>query len=109
MSDAPSRTAGAGTLEPSARVVASDFRVADLSLPTFGRREIRFAEQAASGRMATRAEPGPSQPLCGVWIIGSRHLAVRTTVLVETLASLGAGLRWASSIPSAGDSGRSTR
>ena len=73
-----------------------DFKVADLSLAEFGRDEIRLAEHEMPGLMAMRAEFGPSQPLKGARITGSLHMTVQTAVLIETLAALGAELRWAS-------------
>ncbi len=73
-----------------------DFKVADLSLADFGRREIRLAEHEMPGLMAMRAEFGPSQPLAGARITGSLHMTVQTAVLIETLVELGAQVRWAS-------------
>src|SRR6059058_5100520 len=73
-----------------------DFKVADLSLATFGRKEIRLAEHEMPGLMAMRDEYGPSQPLKGARITGSLHMTVQTAVLIETLTALGAQVRWAS-------------
>jgi len=73
-----------------------DFKVADLSLAEFGRKEIRLAEHEMPGLMATRAEFAESQPLRGARITGSLHMTVQTAVLIETLAALGAEVRWAS-------------
>jgi adenosylhomocysteinase len=73
-----------------------DFRVADLSLAEFGRKEIRLAEHEMPGLMATRAEFADSQPLKGARITGSLHMTVQTAVLIETLVALGADVRWAS-------------
>src|SRR5881398_2509977 len=73
-----------------------DFRVADLSLAEFGRKEIRLAEHEMPGLMAMRDEYGPSQPLTGARITGSLHMTVQTAVLIETLVALGAEVRWAS-------------
>src|SRR5204863_4589023 len=73
-----------------------DFKVADLSLAEFGRKEIALAEHEMPGLMAMRAEYGPSQPLTGARITGSLHMTVQTAVLIETLVALGAGVRWAS-------------
>jgi len=73
-----------------------DFKVADLSLAEFGRKEIRLAEHEMPGLMALRAEFGPSQPLAGARISGSLHMTVQTAVLIETLTALGAQVRWAS-------------
>jgi adenosylhomocysteinase len=72
------------------------FKVADLSLADFGRREIRLAEHEMPGLMAVRAEWADSQPLAGARITGSLHMTVQTAVLIETLVALGADVRWAS-------------
>jgi adenosylhomocysteinase len=73
-----------------------DFKVADLSLADFGRREIELAEHEMPGLMAMRAEHGAEQPLQGARITGSLHMTIQTAVLIETLTSLGAEVRWAS-------------
>src|SRR5690348_7199829 len=73
-----------------------DFKVADLSLAEFGRKEIRLAEHEMPGLMAMRAEYGDSKPLTGARITGSLHMTVQTAVLIETLVALGAQVRWAS-------------
>ncbi|QDP95768.1 adenosylhomocysteinase [Microlunatus elymi] len=73
-----------------------DYRVADLSLAEFGRKEITLAEQEMPGLMAMRAEYGASKPLTGARIAGSIHMTVQTAVLIETLTALGAEVRWAS-------------
>src|SRR5438093_7135509 len=73
-----------------------DFKVADLSLAEFGRKEISLAEHEMPGLMAMRAEYGPTQPLRGARITGSLHMTVQTAVLIETLVALGAEVRWAS-------------
>src|ERR671911_520667 len=73
-----------------------DFRVADLSLADFGRKEIRLAEHEMPGLMATRAEFADSKPLKGARITGSLHMTVQTAVLIETLVALGAEVRWCS-------------
>jgi adenosylhomocysteinase len=73
-----------------------DYKVADLSLADFGRREIRLAEHEMPGLMALREEYGPSQPLAGARITGSLHMTVQTAVLIETLVALGAEIRWVS-------------
>jgi adenosylhomocysteinase len=73
-----------------------DFRVADLSLADFGRKEIRLAEHEMPGLMATRAEFADTQPLKGARITGSLHMTIQTAVLIETLLALGAEVRWAS-------------
>ncbi|HEV7194181.1 MAG TPA: adenosylhomocysteinase [Jatrophihabitantaceae bacterium] len=74
----------------------TDFKVADLSLATFGRKEIDLAEHEMPGLMALRREFGPSQPLKGKKVAGSLHMTVQTAVLIETLAALGADVRWVS-------------
>src|SRR6202020_924984 len=75
---------------------AVPFKVADLSLADFGRREIRLAEHEMPGLMSVRAEWAREQPLAGARITGSLHMTVQTAVLIETLAALGAQVRWAS-------------
>src|SRR3974390_45123 len=74
----------------------ADFKVADLSLADFGRREIELAEHEMPGLMAMRAEFGAERPLAGARITGSLHMTVQTAVLIETLVALGAEVRWAS-------------
>jgi adenosylhomocysteinase len=73
-----------------------DFKVADLSLAEFGRKEIRLAEHEMPGLMAIRREYAKAQPLAGARITGSLHMTVQTAVLIETLTALGAAVRWAS-------------
>src|SRR5262245_8003583 len=73
-----------------------DFKVSDLSLAEFGRKEIRLAEHEMPGLMATRREFADSKPLKGARITGSLHMTVQTAVLIETLVALGAEVRWAS-------------
>ncbi|WP_026415696.1 adenosylhomocysteinase [Actinomadura oligospora] len=73
-----------------------DYKVADLSLADFGRREIRLAEHEMPGLMATRKEYADSQPLRGAKIMGSLHMTIQTAVLIETLVDLGADVRWVS-------------
>jgi adenosylhomocysteinase len=73
-----------------------DFKVADISLADFGRKEITLAEHEMPGLMAMRAEYGSQQPLDGARITGSLHMTVQTAVLIETLVTLGAEVRWAS-------------
>ena len=72
------------------------FKVRDLSVAEWGRNEIRLAESEMPGLMAARAEYGPEQPLAGLKVAGSLHMTVQTAVLIETLADLGADVRWAS-------------
>ncbi|MFC4495941.1 adenosylhomocysteinase [Streptomyces ovatisporus] len=73
-----------------------DFKVADLSLAAFGRREIRLAEHEMPGLMAIRREYAADKPLTGARVTGSLHMTVQTAVLIETLTALGAEVRWAS-------------
>ena len=73
-----------------------DFKVADLSLAEFGRKEIRLAEHEMPGLMKLRAEYADAQPLAGARVTGSLHMTIQTAVLIETLTSLGAEVRWAS-------------
>src|SRR3954462_10434621 len=74
----------------------ASYKVADLSLAAFGRKEIRLAEEEMPGLMALRAEYGDSKPLAGARIAGSIHMTIQTAVLSETLTALGAQVRWAS-------------
>jgi adenosylhomocysteinase len=80
----------------TATLTATDFKVADLSLAAFGRKEIQLAEHEMPGLMQTRDEFAASQPLKGARITGSLHMTIQTAVLIETLAALGAEVRWAS-------------
>ncbi|HJR24132.1 MAG TPA: adenosylhomocysteinase [Acidimicrobiales bacterium] len=73
-----------------------DFKVADLSLAPWGRKEIELAEVEMPGLMALRAEYGDSKPLTGARIAGSLHMTIQTAVLIETLVELGAEVRWVS-------------
>jgi len=73
-----------------------DFKVADIKLAEFGRKEIRMAEHEMPGLMATREKYGKDKPLKGVRITGSLHMTVQTAVLIETLQALGANVRWCS-------------
>ena len=77
-------------------LTAADFKVADLSLADWGRKEIMIAEGEMPGLMALREEYGASQPLAGARITGSLHMTIQTAVLIETLVALGAEVRWAS-------------
>ena len=74
----------------------TDYDVADISLAEFGRREIEIAEHEMPGLMAIRQKYAADQPLEGVRITGSLHMTIQTAVLIETLAELGASVRWAS-------------
>jgi adenosylhomocysteinase len=75
---------------------AADFKVADLSLAEFGRKEITLAEHEMPGLMAIRREYADAQPLRGARITGSLHMTIQTAVLIETLTALGAEVRWCS-------------
>ena len=83
----------AGTTTGEARPL---FKVADLSLAEWGRKEIRLAEQEMPGLISAREEYGPAQPLAGMKVMGSLHMTVQTAVLIETLIDLGADVRWVS-------------
>jgi adenosylhomocysteinase len=76
--------------------LTTDYKVADISLAAFGRKEIQLAEHEMPGLMATRREFAAAQPLRGARITGSLHMTVQTAVLIETLVALGAEVRWAS-------------
>lgn len=73
-----------------------DYKVADISLADWGRKEIEIAEKEMPGLMATREEFGPSKPLAGARIAGCLHMTIQTAVLIETLIELGAEVRWSS-------------
>ncbi|MCW1913788.1 adenosylhomocysteinase [Luteolibacter sp. GHJ8] len=74
----------------------TDYKVRDIALAEFGRKEIEIAEHEMPGLMATRAKYGPEKPLKGVRIMGSLHMTIQTAVLIETLVELGAEVRWVS-------------
>ena len=76
--------------------MAHDYIVTDLSLATWGRKEIEMAEDEMPGLMATRAEYGAKQPLKGARVAGCLHMTIQTAVLIETLKALGADVRWSS-------------
>src|SRR3954470_11763301 len=89
------------TLTPPKKAVTPstptpEFKVADLSLAEWGRKEIMLAEQEMPGLMAVRAEYAKAQPLAGLKIVGSLHMTIQTAVLIETLTALGASVRWCS-------------
>ncbi|MBL9087104.1 MAG: adenosylhomocysteinase [Planctomycetia bacterium] len=86
----PAKAGGRKVLSPT------DYKVRDLSLAEFGRKEIRLAEVEMPGLMAVRAEFRKQQPLKGARITGSLHMTIQTAVLIETLVELGADVRWAS-------------
>ncbi len=80
----------------STSTVTEDYKVADIGLAEFGRKEIALAEVEMPGLMQTREEFGAAQPLKGARITGSLHMTIQTAVLIETLTALGAEVRWAS-------------
>ncbi len=80
----------------AAKTVSNDYKVADISLAEWGRKEIDIAESEMPGLMALRSEYGKSQPLKGARIVGCLHMTIQTAVLIETLEALGATVRWSS-------------
>ena len=72
------------------------YKVKDLSLADFGRKEMRLAEQEMPGLMSLRKQYGASKPLAGARVMGSLHMTIQTAVLIETLTELGADVRWVS-------------
>ena len=95
--NARTQTEGAEMAETAVReLTTDDYRVADLSLAAYGRKEIGIAEGEMPGLMALRSEFGAQQPLRGARITGSLHMTIQTAVLIETLVALGAEVRWAS-------------
>ncbi len=83
-------------METRMTTAVQDFKVADLGLADFGRREMVLAEHEMPGLMAIRQEYGVSKPLAGARVTGSLHMTIQTAVLIETLAHLGADVRWCS-------------
>src|ERR671914_1906876 len=87
------------TLHPYAAAKAAGrepYKVRDLSLAEFGRKELRLAEQEMPGLMALRKKHGATKPLAGARVMGSLHMTIQTAVLIETLVELGADVRWVS-------------
>src|SRR5213075_3434776 len=82
--------------KPLAVSSSLEFKVHDLALAEWGRKEIMLAEQEMPGLMALRAEYGAKQPLKGLRIMGTLHMTIQTAVLIETLSALGAAVRWCS-------------
>src|SRR5216110_215829 len=78
------------------QITKQDFKVRDLGLADWGRKEIAIAEKEMPGLMAIREKYAPSKPLLGVRVTGSLHMTIQTAVLIETLVALGAQVRWAS-------------
>src|SRR5438093_2429234 len=83
-------------MTPAATLAETDFKVADISLAEFGRKEISIAEHEMPGLMSIRKKYAPQKPLAGVRVTGSLHMTIQTAVLIETLVDLGAEVRWAS-------------
>ncbi|HEY4449994.1 MAG TPA: adenosylhomocysteinase [Solirubrobacteraceae bacterium] len=83
-------------MTPAATLTQSDFKVADISLHEYGRKEITLAEHEMPGLMSIRREYADAQPLKGARITGSLHMTIQTAVLIETLTALGAEVRWCS-------------
>ena len=91
------KTNGKKTAPANGRARAtSDYKIKDLSLADWGRKEISVAEQEMPGLMSMREKHGTEKPLKGVRVTGSLHMTIETAVLIETLAELGASVRWAS-------------
>src|SRR4249919_2626318 len=84
------------TTSPAQTKKEQDYKVADISLADWGRREISIAEKEMPGLIAIREKYAPSKPLQGVRVTGSLHMTIQTAVLIETLIALGASVRWAS-------------
>src|SRR6476469_2627090 len=77
-------------------LATTDYKVADIKLADWGRKEIEIAEKEMPGLISIREKYAPSRPLAGVRITGSLHMTIQTAVLIETLVELGASVRWAS-------------
>ena len=84
------------SVSTAAKTAPADFKVKDMSLAAWGRKEIDVAQEEMPGLMAVRKKYAASKPLQGVRIMGSLHMTIQTAVLIETLAELGASVRWAS-------------
>ena len=82
--------------DTAAKSIATEYKVADIGLADFGRKEIDIAEQEMPGLMAIRHKYAASKPLAGVRVTGSLHMTIQTAVLIETMVALGADVRWAS-------------
>ena len=83
-------------MDTSAKIKSGDFKVKDISLADWGRKEIRLAEKEMPGLMSLREKYGASKPLAGAKIAGCLHMTIQTAVLIETLTALGAEVRWSS-------------
>src|SRR5271156_1009810 len=84
------------TVDTATAGVAKEYKVADISLADFGRKEIEIAEQEMPGLMSIRRKYAAGKPLAGVRVTGSLHMTIQTAVLIETMVDLGADVRWAS-------------
>src|SRR6476469_36200 len=80
----------------NAQATTDDYKIADITLADWGRKEISIAEKELPGLMAIREKYAPSKPLADVRIMGSLHMTIQTAVLIETLVALGAKVRWVS-------------
>src|SRR5580698_6368822 len=80
----------------STATIATDYKVADMKLADWGRKEIMIAEHEMPGLMSIRKKYAATKPLAGVRVTGSLHMTIQTAVLIETLVDLGASVRWAS-------------
>src|SRR5438309_11172781 len=90
------KTNGKKNAVANGKLRGNDFKVRDLSLAEWGRKEISVAEQEMPGLMSLREKYGTEKPLQGIRVTGSLHMTIETAVLIETLADLGASVRWAS-------------
>src|ERR1041384_6376273 len=90
------KTNGKKAAVTNGKTRGNDYKVRDLSLAEWGRKEISVAEHEMPGLMAVREKYGPQKPLNGVRVSGSLHMTIETAVLIETLVELGASVRWAS-------------
>src|SRR6516164_5908959 len=86
----------ANTTANTPSVTKHDYKIANIELADFGRKEISIAEKEMPGLMAIREKYAPGKPLAGVRVMGSLHMTIQTAVLIETLRALGAEVRWAS-------------
>src|SRR5271156_533656 len=84
------------TVDTATAGVAKEYKIADMSLADFGRKEIEIAEQEMPGLMSIRRKYAAGKPLAGVRVTGSLHMTIQTAVLIETMVALGADVRWAS-------------
>src|SRR5438046_6264920 len=84
------------TITDAKKTKTNDYKVRDISLADWGRKEIAIAEKEMPGLMAIREKYAASKPLAGVRITGSLHMTIQTAVLIQTLIDLGASVRWAS-------------